>query len=463
MTFDRRCGRIIVSLAVAIVIGCRAPQREAKVASSFPSQPNIILITIDTLRFDATPLAPGGTDRMPFLADLAHRGVNFTKAYSTWDETVGSHFSIFTGYITGLGTLLDTPKASIAHQLKRRGYNSVGVAANLQLSPRACRVLSSFDNYLCIGDDWTQMTVNQQQAFYPEIDARIAAYGGRRTDFNRLMMYSTASRTLARFESAIDQTNAPFFAFLNIVEPHDPYFPDPARYDPTTAEAGLDHRGFYGDLRNRKLGPELRNPAGVRDRKLRVAIQRMLELLNGRGWTTTFDLHGDQVSIYRTRYSASVRDADRMLESLFAYLRSRHLLETTIVIITSDHGESFGEANLITHAFNDNGDRESTRHVPLLIVFPPAYRVGGRTIGSLCSLADLAPTIYDLAGIDWTPLARQTDAGNYGKPLLPSILGPASKRPPSMLGESASPDTPEDRRRAEQEREKRLRSLGYIH
>ena len=71
-----------------------------------------------------------------------------------------------------------------------------------------------------------------------------------------------------------------------------------------------------------------------------------------------------------------------------------------MVIITSDHGESFGEADLITHMFHDCGDYESTHHVPMLILMPPSMRTSTRTVDRRVSIANLPATIYDLAGLD---------------------------------------------------------------
>jgi arylsulfatase A-like enzyme len=459
--------RLVSALVFAVLIsGCGKPNGrkllQKPAPARLPDRPNIILITLDTLRFDASSLAPGGADRMPFLNQLKRRAANFTETYSTWDETVVSHFTILTGYVSGYPTPLDTPQAALPYQLKRRGYRSFGVAANLQLSTRSNQVLRSFDDYLCMGDMWNETPPAQKKALLPAIDARIAKYDGKVTGFNRLMLYANAPRALNLLERGIGGGPQPFFAFLNVIDAHDPYFPDPAGYDARTAEEGIDHRGFDGDLRNRRVGAELRHPKRVADPKRRALIETTLATVGGRAWSTTFDLEESQLRLYRLRYDAEVRELDRMLEMLFAYLGEKHLLDSTIVIITADHGESFGEANLITHAFNDHGDRESTRHVPLLFVFPPVLQYRGRTIDVLGTTADIAPTIYDLVRIDFRPLAKQAEPGNFGRSLLPSMLGGGMKPAAAIAAASALQPTVDDRQRAEAERLHRLRSLGYI-
>ena len=66
-----------------------------------PVRPNILLISLDTLRYDATGLAPQGSNRTPFLRQLAANGVEFTRSYSTFDSTRESHFSMLTGFVSG--------------------------------------------------------------------------------------------------------------------------------------------------------------------------------------------------------------------------------------------------------------------------------------------------------------------------------------------------------------------------
>ena len=148
---------------------------------------------------------------------------------------------------------------------------------------------------------------------------------------------------------------------------------------------------------------------------------------------------------------------------MFGYLWEENLQENTIVIITSDHGDSLGELNLITHSFNNQGDRESTLHVPLLISFPQTYRFKSRNAQIACIIADIPPTIYDILGIDWIRLSKTTLPGNYGKSLLPYIRDGLLP----VYGHSVL--TSEKMKLNQQQRDKenhkvieRLKSLGYI-
>jgi len=141
---------------------------------------------------------------------------------------------------------------------------------------------------------------------------------------------------------------------------------------------------------------------------------------------------------------------DELLRDFFDRLQKEKLLDNTIVIITSDHGESFGEADLITHNFHDRGDYESTHHVPLIIVLPQATT--GRKIDAQVSIAQIAPTIYDFARIDWT--AFRQEHANYAPPLF------TASQP--GLTRLSLPEPRPNSQESTREREKMLRSLGYI-
>jgi len=94
------------------------------------------------------------------------------------------------------------------------------------------------------------------------------------------------------------------------------------------------------------------------------------------------------------RYLVEVSEMDAELGRLFAWLRAEHLLEQTLVCVTADHGEAFGEHQELTHgAFCWN----TTLQVPLVIRHPDGRRAGERT-HELVSLVDVAPTLAEALG-----------------------------------------------------------------
>jgi arylsulfatase A-like enzyme len=266
------------------------------------------------------------------------------------------------------------------------------------------------------------------------------------------MLFFSASRLLPAFLDQIRAASAPSFGFVNLVDPHEPYVPDPATYKPE----GVLPPNFSGDPFQRRLGPELANPDGIADPQRRFYIKDRIRIA-GSPRTVATDLSPEALAVYRNRYLAKVRTLDEQLRQFFAVLEAEHRLDDTVVVITADHGESFGEAGLITHNFHDRGDYESTHHVPLLIVLPPRYRVKTRRIEEKVTIADITPTLYDLAGVDWQPM-KDTFGDGYARSLAPLFTTTSS----IARVAHATPLTRNNDHSAEElERRAAMQSLGY--
>jgi arylsulfatase A-like enzyme len=422
------------------------------------TSPNILVVVIDTLRFDATSLAPGGRDNSPFLARFARDSTHFVRAYSTFDSTPPSHFSLLTGYVTGWKTAIDDRRPALPFQLKRLGYSTFGIAANQNLSTEAMPTLQAFDEYVCLPDLWDAMPSGDKRALFPQLDTRINPYGGRRNNFNRMMLFSSASQVIAIATRHLARVARPFFAFVNLIEPHDPYFPDPQFYDQHGSEARLRPTGFDGDLRFRRLGPPLTHVERPND-----ALRARLKAAEGRRWSLSDDLNDANLAVYRLRYEAEVREIDHRLDEWFSVLSKRPDFDDTLVVITSDHGESFGEGGFLTHWLSNKGDVEATRRVPLVVRFPSRLGVTAREVATPCSIADIAPTIYDILGVDWRPAAKRTNAGNYGRSLLPLVKPVSSiKYSRQVVIDDSPPLTAEERKQFDDEALERFRALGYV-
>lgn len=421
-----------------------------------PETPNILIITLDTLRFDSTSLDRNGHKCTPFLRQLASSNVTFTRFYSTQDTTSKSHFSLFTGYVGGFTTGLDQPDASIAFQLKKRGYRTFAVIANGILSKKSFRTVMPFSWVINLYDIWQGMSAAQKAAMLPRLDKRIRLYHSEPNDELRYMVFSSANEVLRRVEPRLGGVQ-PFLGFINLLDSHDPYFPDPRLYSTTWEPKQLSELHF------RTLSPELANPALIANAERRKLVEQKIDQARGRAWSTTLDLDDVDLRIYRRRYDAEVRELDGAVRRLFGMLREHDLLRNTIVIITADHGEAFGEERLITHSFENRGNWESTNHIPLVIVFPPSYGVPAAELETPATLADIAPTIYDLLHIDTFAIWKRAEPGNYGRSLLPLIDSKTATTALSrafidpLPGEKTAEETEQD-----QEAMKRLRSLGYI-
>lgn len=97
----------------------------------------------------------------------------------------------------------------------------------------------------------------------------------------------------------------------------------------------------------------------------------------------------------RNRYLNALREADRMLAELLQALRLRGLLDTTLVVVTGDHGEAFGEHGV---RFHGRSLHDEEVLVPLVLSHP-ALKTPTRRIATVGQQIDVAPTVADLLGL----------------------------------------------------------------
>jgi arylsulfatase A-like enzyme len=170
-------------------------------------------------------------------------------------------------------------------------------------------------------------------------------------------------------------SNRPFFAFLNYVDAHDPYI-----------------------------------LPGASDYRLGTRPETLPDFLLLENWESIDKLKLEQR--YRTLasdcYDDCIRYLDEQLNVLFSLLGERGLLERTVLIVTADHGEGFGEHDLYVHG---ESLYRSEIHVPLLIVIPDSRREVG-VVSESVSLCDLPATVVDLLGMsEGSPFPGQSLVG----------------------------------------------------
>jgi hypothetical protein len=190
------------------------------------------------------------------------------------------------------------------------------------------------------------------------------------------------------------------------------------------ASAGLDER--YGVCRG---FTEVTRPGWYSD-KIVAAAARRLERVGSAGlflYAHFMDAHGpyDAAGLSGTPFERYLREiglVDQQLGHLLTAIDAHGLRDRTIIIVTSDHGEAFGE-----HGSKDHGTtlyREQVQ-IPLLIRGPG---VAPREVDDWVSLIDLGPTVLDLMG-------RPTPATFLGQSLVPYLRGRAEvvlRRPVAM-------------------------------
>ncbi len=318
-----------------------------------PDAPNVILVVLDAVRASALNLYGNPRPNTPFMNGLAREGVTFERAYATSSWTLPSHASLFTGrYPTELDADWTTPLGpeppTLAEHFASRGYATGGFSANLRYVSRVfglTRGFAHFDDFAKTGSEAVRSNSMTVMAV-----AALRKLGGTVEPGRK-----QASRINDEAVAWALRQQTPFFMFLNYFDGHRPYDP-PAPFDTLFSGKPRRYRGDY-------TLAELPDTA--------LALH---ELLAG--------------------YDAAVAYQDAQLASLFQRLEARGFLRNAIVIVTSDHGDLFGEHGLMGHGDNLYA---LLLHVPLLWYAPGRLPAGARIVTPV-SLRDLAKSITSLAG-----------------------------------------------------------------
>jgi arylsulfatase A-like enzyme len=315
-------------------------------------RPNVLLVVIDTARADRFSFDGYARQTTPEIAALASEGTIYEQAYTPAPWTLPAHASLFTGLFPSShgadsGHLrLDDEFKTLAEAFHGGGYRTLGYAANPWVG-RQYGLDQGFDDYQEI---WTLPKGGQE-------DAGAAALNERLERFLSWREENAAAR------------EQPFFVFVNYLEPHLPYNPpEPSRsrfLSPGTDEAAVQRlrRFKHPDEVKYVLGLD-----GLRDGDLRILS----------------DL-----------YDGEIAYVDHRVGELAAFLRARGLLDRTVLVITSDHGEAIGDHGFLDHKMNLF---EELLRIPLVVRYPAAVRAGQR-IRDPVMLQDLFPTLLGLAGL----------------------------------------------------------------
>lgn len=127
-------------------------------------------------------------------------------------------------------------------------------------------------------------------------------------------------------------------------------------------------------------------------------------------------------------YAGEIAFADSQLGRLVEFLKSNRLLERSMIVFASDHGESLGEHQESTHGFFVY---QGAVHVPL-IISTPFSQLWGRSTAAVVSLIDIMPTVLEMAGIPVPPQAQ-------GRSLVPLFFHPGEKRRTPAYSETYYP------------------------
>ncbi len=364
---------------------------------------NVLLVVLDSVRAKNTSLHGHDRETTPFLSEFADRSTVYTQARAPGIHSIASHVSMFTGeHVEEHRAMRHTtriePSRTIWHELGADfGYETglftnnriVSNASNLSESfghihepryPLAERIENKLDGtvlkrtYFRAYDGVARLTAsirsqdtaqpdgtqqNKQVEGEPETTGTGAKGGtlgkltesvtGRINDVAETVGLpgSSASGYKTLYGKAFTDAflewesgqNGPWAACINLMDPHSPYEPNP-EFD------------RWAQQRHWQIQAE-RKPS-------------VWETLRGRGW--------DQIEALEPLYDGAIRQSDAIVRDLVTGLEDRGLLSETLLIVTSDHGEAFGERSRLNEdvRLRDHkwGIHEVLTHVPLVISYP---------------------------------------------------------------------------------------------
>jgi arylsulfatase A-like enzyme len=369
----------------------RMPQPEA-------GAPNVLLLILDTAR--ALSMSVNGYERptSPELERFARKGVVFLDAQAPSSWTLPSHAGMFTGRLphqlsTGFRAGLDSTYPTLAEALRDAGYHTAGFVANLHYASRDFGLNRGFLRYEDYGISFGEMFLNSSVGRY------LAIHPG----FRRLVGYydilgrKKAETINHHLLGWLNQrgNNRPFFAFVNYYDAHEPYLP-PAEFD-------------------RKFASDIQRKPYLTDQSIRGA-RRLVKL----------QMTPAEIRREHEAYAASIAYLDHQIGMLLDSLEVRGILKNTLVIITSDHGEQFGEHGMFVHG---NSLYQPLVNVPLIMSLPRAVPEN-RVVRGPLNLRDIATTVMDLTGteggdrFDGHSLRRFWDSTQdpVGEPLLLEVI-----------------------------------------
>ena len=360
----------LLGLVALAVPGCRSEQVEPL------RRPNIILISLDTLRPDHLQIYDYHRETAPALAMLATQSVVFDNAFSQAPKTGPAHMSLFTGLYPsahGVQNLDETDNRALsteiplmAETLQAAGYQTAGFTGGGHMGPTL-----GFDR-----------------------------------GFDTFMTGGMQFRRAADWVRGLSTEDQPFFLLVHTYSIHDPYLPE-KRFQ---VFGSPDYSGeIIGD-----------------EEEMEALVGEAWEDQHQEFWERVDADSEEDLTRLRDLYDGGILATDFQLNQLLGILQEHGVLEDALVVVLSDHGEEFKDHGGYLH---ESLYQENLR-IPLLMRFPGELGTGlaGARVQSTVRLIDVLPTLMDYLAID--------GEGRFqGESFLPLLEEPHRAVPQELLSE----------------------------
>jgi arylsulfatase A-like enzyme len=316
---------------------------------------NVVLVSLDTLRADHLSAFGYGRETSPNIQAFAEQSLVFEQAFSHSPKTAPSHMSIMTGLLPN------------AHGVRNYGED---------------------DNFKLGRDVPTLPKILKQHGW------RTAAFtsGGHVRPMlgfgDGFEVYETTGMVHTIFDRGLEQAaqfaGEPFFLFLHTYEIHDPYIP-PKSYREKFVSAD-----YAGNI--------------IGDRKeLKQLTEAVWSKLASEFWEHVDRASAADIQHLKDLYDGSIRYCDDSFGDLLDGLDRIDALDNTLVILLSDHGESFGERGEFIH----ESVHQELLHVPLILGLPKSFpkRLRGR-FDERVQLVDVLPTVMEVLDLPLPAIAQ---------------------------------------------------------
>ena len=307
-----------------------------------------------------------GANLTPFIDSIQNRCIRFTKAHSTGPYTQAAFPAILTSsyYLEyGKEKMLSGKRTLVSEVLKRAGIGTAGFHSNPYLAA-----------YFGWNRGWDVFYDSMEDEVDPKVPYIKALKINRRVD-----------RWLSSLVA--EDGRQPFFLWVHYMDVHEPYVPGRKYIDMVDSSIQLSEEEMFRLFKD-------------------ILLKRDVSSL-------------ETVELLKRLYCAHVREIDDAVREFFGILEKWRLLESSWVILTTDHGDEFGEHGGLSH---DGKMYSELVHVPLMIYEPT--REKGEVCDTLVSTLDISPTIVYLFGLEpvaafqghsLLPLADYPSRGVFGE------------------------------------------------
>ena len=409
-----------------------------------PSQPNILLIVLDTQRRDRLSLYGAARQTSPQLDDFAQHSTIFDRAIAPAQWTIPAHASLFTGVypsshqLTQAYQQLSGSYATLAEILQLGGYHTVAFCNNPLLGVLDHGLQRGFDAFYNYAgttpnrpvdlartglrrgfDSWfrrfarrmSNRFAHSDTLFRLSLNPLIVPAWSRLVNFKGSTARSTGDLRDYWQRHQAGGAERPIFAFMNLMGTHTPYHPPREWLD--------------------RFAPELSEARQA----YRFMARHNADAVS---WISPLDepLPDWQQHALETFYDAEIAAQDAYLGSLLHGLRESGALDNTLVMVLADHGEGHGDHQFFGHSFVVY---QELVHVPMIIHHPERFPAGKRITRNV-STRRVFHTALDFAGLKVPADERDPNAQVEQLSLARAINGQPDREAGIAFSEAFPPD-----------------------